>query len=357
MNYIIGFIKNLFRKKYDTGLLPDLRLPEDKKKDFLHEEISADSALSEYGKKENVKTYPPTSQYSTLSCVAHANTLNLGIENEIEGEGFVALSPAFFYRYRVGYPSGGMSGDDAGKIAKNIGACKYEMLKTPYNEIDINNVVITPEMIENAKIYRARNYVSISQYNDIDVINSILSQGKAITIMIYATVREWAQVYPTIMDNVSPNSAPIRHAICALPNSGFIENGKRYITIQDSSPFGGISIRYVSEDFIRQRCFYANYFLNLKNEPIGDKPRYTFSHILSLGMNNEDIRNLQLCLAYEGIHPKNACTGLFGGITLKSVNEFQLKYKEDILYPGGRKTPTGIVGMYTIAKLNQLYSK
>ena len=61
---------------------------------------------------------------------------------------------------------------------------------------------------------------------------------------------------------------------------------------------------------------------------------------------------LQDCLKYEGVFPSNAdSTGLFGAITKKAVQDFQLKYA--ITTVGS--TGYGRVGPKTRAQLNLLY--
>lgn len=359
-NYILRF----FTKKIDTGVRPDNRHFEDKKKDFLHEEIVADATMAVYRTKQEVlpitTKYPKENQYTTLSCVAHGDTLALGIDNEIEGNGYVRLSKAAYYRLRSNYPGGGMNGDDSGQIGTKFAAPLFEVLPTPVSEERINQVVVTSEMIEKAKPYRAKNYVRISECRDIDILASVASQGKGVPIMIYATEKEWSQEYPKILSNISPGSAPIRHEVCILPNANFIENGVKYVTIQDSAHFGGLTIRYLSEDFIKQRVFYAKYFLNLENTPAPvekEKPKHKFTQQLKFGMKNDEVLWLQKCLQYDGLFPSNVTpTGLFAGITLKAVKDFQNKYASEILAPLGLFSPTGIVGNATNAKLNRLFN-
>ena len=361
---MLNFILNLFAKKHNTGVLIDNRHPEEKKKDYLHEEIVADASLSVYRTKEDIlpitKKYYKENQYMTLSCVAHGDTLALGIDNELEGNGYVRLSKAFFYRLRVGYPGGGMNGDNAGQIAVNYASPRYEMLPTPNTEQGINTVSVSDSMYIDAKQYRAKAYVRINNCKDIGVLNSVASQGKAIPMMIYATTREWAQEYPKVLDKVIPEYAPIRHEVCILPNSGFIENGVKYVAVQDSAWFGGLNIRFLSEDFIKQRCFYAKYFVNLQNISVpiaSSKPFHTFTQSMKFGDTNNEVRWLQTCLQYEGLFPKNITpTGFFGGLTLKAVNEFQKKYAAEILLPLGLLASTGFVGSATIKKLNQLFA-
>ena len=353
------FIRSLFIKKFNTGANLDFRTEDEKKRDFLHEEIAYGAQYSVYKtKNDEVKTYPARDQKKTSACVAFATALVLGIDNEGEGEGFVDLSPAFIYKQRANFPAEGMIGNDSGDVAKDSGACLEKTLPTPSTEAAINSISIPMRAKEEAHTYKAKNYVTIANNTDIDVINSVLSQGKAVKIFIYGTLDEWGREYPIVKGIVNFAYAPIRHCVTALPYSGFKDAiGKRYIWIQDSYPFGGIFYRKVSEDWIAQRCYFAQYHVNLKNEIIDTKPKHEFTISMQFGDQSEEVKWLQRCLAYEGLFPSNIePTGYFGGLTLKAVNDFQLKYMAEILRPAGYTNPTGVVGPRTMIKLNTLYS-
>ncbi len=352
---MFNFIKNLFATKYYTGVAEDFRFESERQKDWLHEEIASGPIFSVWGKKEDAKKYPLENQFATESCVAHAGTLAMGIDNELEGGGFVRLSKVLPYRLRVNYPSGGMILSDMGKLARDYGSCPFDELPTPSEEYQINQKTISQANKDHAAPYKAKNFVQIQNCNDIDVLNSVASQGKGVVLLIYATRNEWAREYPTTSDNISLPNAPIRHGVCILPHSGFIENGVKYVCIQDSVAEWGRQYRYLSEDFINKRSYGAMYFINLQNQIIDTKPKHIFTTRMRYGDNNQEVEWLQKCLTYEGLFIGNP-TGYFGGITLKAVNDFQNKYAADILIPNGLTQPTGIVGEATLKKLNQLFN-
>jgi len=79
-----------------------------------------------------------------------------------------------------------------------------------------------------------------------------------------------------------------------------------------------------------------------------------FVRRLRLGDEGEDVRELQRILYREKLFPFPWATTIFGTITEESVKKFQLKYKDEILKPHGLTVPTGIVGDFTIKKLNTL---
>lgn len=350
------WLKSLFLQKYRTGVAIDDRFIEEKQRDWLHEEIAYGPQYSKWDNdKSQIKKYILENQYRTESCVAHAGSLALGIDNELEGLDFIRLSKAFIYRQRSNYPQGGMILADMGSISKNIGSCDYDLCPTPLTEGEINSTLITKQMTRNADAYRAKNYVQILNCSDIDTLNSVISQGKAVVILIYANRREWITDYPQVLDYISLSDAPIRHSVCVLPKSGFIEADKKYIAVQDSVTFWGNQIKYLSEDFIKTRCYGAMYFVNLQNPIIETKPIHRFNLIMKYGSAGEEVAWLQKCLAYEGLFAGQP-TGFFGGISLKAVNDFQKKYAGEILLPLGLQQPTGIVGNSTIVQLNKLFA-
>lgn len=88
-----------------------------------------------------------------------------------------------------------------------------------------------------------------------------------------------------------------------------------------------------------------------------DNFKYTFTKALSYKMTNSDVVALQHCLKIDGEFPATvAFTGYFGDVTFAAVKAFQAKYRDEILTPAGLTQPTGIVGFYTLKKLNSLFS-
>jgi ABC-type transport system substrate-binding protein len=82
---------------------------------------------------------------------------------------------------------------------------------------------------------------------------------------------------------------------------------------------------------------------------------FTFKSVLNVGSQNNEVTELQKCLAkYPGIYPGGEVTGYFGNKTKAAVIKFQEKYKEEILEPIGLSSGTGKVGGQTIDKLNEI---
>jgi hypothetical protein len=78
-----------------------------------------------------------------------------------------------------------------------------------------------------------------------------------------------------------------------------------------------------------------------------------FTEIIKYNDKNQNVINLQTC--FKNKYPElyqGSASGWFGPLTLKAVKLFQEKYRDEILTPAGFSKSTGIVGNYTIKKLN-----
>ncbi len=84
-------------------------------------------------------------------------------------------------------------------------------------------------------------------------------------------------------------------------------------------------------------------------------PAFQFKKDLKLGSNNDEVTELQKCLAKDlEIYPEGTVSGYFGEKTKEAVIRFQKKYKDEILTPSGLTSGNGIVSKKTREKLNEL---
>ncbi|MEO0225303.1 MAG: fibronectin type III domain-containing protein, partial [candidate division WOR-3 bacterium] len=89
---------------------------------------------------------------------------------------------------------------------------------------------------------------------------------------------------------------------------------------------------------------------------------FKFSRALKFGMNNQDIKYLQILLNLDpdtkltdyGYGSPGNETTYFGILTRNAIIRFQEKYKDEILKPLNLNKGTGFVGSYTINRLNKL---
>lgn len=330
---MFNFIKSLFQKKHPTGLIPDPRPVSEKELDYLHEEIAGDVVPVYKVGMTNLNHYPEENQNFTSSCVAHGVTLGAT-------KGSPRLSKMFTYRQRANFPLEGMWLQNAGEILKNTGACLYQTLPNTNLESEANNIVISDATKKEAADHKVTNYIQI-QNPTIDKIASVINQGYPVAIIIYGSIKEWSKEFPTLEDNPTMANAAVRHCIAAV--DAFTIGNTKYLKIQDSAWFGGYKVRYLSEDFIKARCYGAMYTITLEPATY-PKPNHVFTYDIGQRDSGPEVVWLQKRLQYEGTFPKTQdCTGLFAGITLKAVKDYQTRYG----IPS-----TGFVGPITRRRLN-----
>jgi len=362
---------NLFKKKVKmiSGVLPDIRIKEEKNKDYLTEEILVMVTPLNWipweswkAKLENIKMLfeiKVNNQNNVGSCAAQALSLLLSILNWIEDKIFIILSSKPVYGRRKNKPSPGMYMDDVGNIGITYATVPEVLYPSPNDtEENMSNLDDYISAFESmAKVLRAKNYFWLYQTKDIDSFAQILSLGKPIVLTVVFGDGEFDKMVPEV------KSVPVKygHAITILPNAYFTYQGKKAVLIQNSwgdfRYYGGRQI--LTEDwFIKNRVICGMWFEDLNNLAVFNsdiaKPKYHFANDLYVGMQNSEVAMLQRCLGYEKdddgyIFPLyQSPTGYFGGITRNAVKRFQIKY--------GIEPVLGYCGPKTRTKLNKLFS-
>lgn len=330
------------------GIAIDPRTQEEKAKDFQHEELFAGAPEPKWDERDP-KKYPIFNQNGSSACVANAVAKILALDEIVEGRAFCDLSRRDIYVRRSNKPGGGMWLPNALDIARKHGATLEELVPSEFkHEADMNLMDgITAETDEIAKKYRSNGYVELPV--NIDAIAAITSQGKGVLLGFRFDYDEWTDV-----PKVNPDSQKkCGHGVAAVDN--ILKNGKKYIVIDDSwgPKKAKHGQRLISEEFLKARCFYAGYTLNLvesetDNEEV--RPRHTFKVQMKRGDKNADVEALQDVLKYEGMFPLNVdSTGLYGPTTQRGVFAFQKKYV-------GSNNKGVQVGPKTLQKLNEKYS-
>jgi hypothetical protein len=341
-------------ENFNSGAKIDERPPLAQAKDYSHLEVGSTSSTIWHTKAEAEVTgtlYLKRDQKSTSSCGAHATELALSIDTGVLHE------QAFIYRERINYPSEGMFHWDTGDILYKLGACEY--LGINKTEKDYNAYIPTSSQLANAKSFSGRSYIILE--NDkftIDDIAFILNNLKRpLRLHVYWNDNQWSTRTPISSANLLPNNAKYHHFVTALPNSAYIENGKKYFIIQDSAWFGGFNVRTLGEDWVNNQTYAGIYQLPLSIKPITKTVsfHYVFTQDLDVGSRNLDVIKLQYALQELGYFPSDIVpTGYFGGITRQAVKDFQKAYFNAILQAVGLKTPTGFFGSSTRKQLNKL---
>jgi len=362
------------------GALLDNRPLEAKIKDInITELVSSAAPVSWKEKKESdFRKFPEQNQDGSFSCVAQTIKKLGGINLFLKEGKYVEFSATPIYQARSNKPGGGMIGVEAFDIWKRDGLT-LEALVPSYKMNDSQMDAAAVEQYEKdiAKIFSIGGHVGIGNGDFETVASTIQQTGKGVMVWFYFTEAEWRTKYPKIIDktlNLYLEST-LKHSVTAV-DFGLI-NGKKYIKIEDSAQFGGISERWVDEEFFLARNFFTRYPMNFKfqdgNTPTPNKPKYTFTkplefialadngNILDLGKHEaqkKDVIALQDILKYEGLFPSNvSSTGYYGATTAKAVYAFQVKHQVaplnelDVIVPKG-----GRVGTKTITVLNNLYS-
>lgn len=342
----------MFWNKKGTGLLPDTRTDEEKKKDFSSSELLLGGVVWE-DRLSKVPSFPIFDQDGSGSCVAQSMTKALGILNFLEEGFFVHLSARDFYTRRYS-GNAGMNFYDAAQIAQQHGATLEQLMPSQKLGEDAMNKTddrtATSEFI--GKLFRVKNFIAIP-FN-IDKVAEILALNKPVTLGFRFTYDEWNRDMPVLLSS----NPTLGHGVCAVPNGYTLYKGKKCIVIEDSwgTGYGVNGRRYVPEDFFNERCIAAWYFEDINNLAQFNhipKPLYTFTKEMGLGDTNDEVRHLQETLAT--IQDKDgylfpltniSATGYFGGITRQAVIRFQtLK---------GIVPVAGYVGPKTLSELNKL---
>lgn len=337
--------------------LIDTRPREEKDKDYDHRELAFSAIPADYTTRAKAtkiaKQYLLENQGATSSCAAHAGARCLAIlACKLQ---YQRLSPAFIYRQRFNLPDLGMYVYDLGNIGRKFGACPYDMLPTPKTEKEINAVVITDEMRKAAEAFRGSDSITINTKNIEDYANVANNLELPVTVFVWGSVKEWSKEVPEVLEQtLTLENAAIRHLVAIVPKTAHVYKKKKYVTILDSSPFGKIYIRHVSEDYFTKRTVCGLYWLKKPEVQKGKLPKYTFTKDLWVGCIGEDVRMLQEALRSLGFFTYPESTGYFGGITRKAVEDFQSAYANKILKAVGLSKPTGYFGASTRKQLNAI---
>lgn len=325
------------------GVVEDPRSEDKKSQDFKYDGLVASAIPVVWEEKDIIKSYLIKNQDGSSSCVAQATSKLLGIHEVVEGKEYKNLSPKFIYTRRSNYPSGGMWFQNALDIAVKSGSCLEESLPSDTKGESFMND--KSQEVESCAVealkYKAKNYIALPI--DINKIAEVIEQGYAVLLGFRFDYNEWTD-YPFL----DPNSKLECHHGVAGVDKLLIKRVK-HLTIDDSwgPGYGKGGVRFISEEFLNARCTYAGYLTSLVYEPQDEEFHYQWLRSMRFyGVSNvkKDVLALQKALQVRGYFPMNGkLDGIFGGITLKAVKDFQKSYalKAD-----------GIVGPKTLLVLN-----
>lgn len=310
------------------GALPDVRPQKERDKDYNAKELaSAHHVVSFRHSKPTKLGATLYSQEYTSSCVAHA------ILTQLEYEGLIKPSPKGYsqllnYRKRQYYPNPGAWAVDLYERLRE-GQHKHSVapVKPKHREAEANQL---PYLV-GEKMMPEFNYFSITDYKSVP---GEVSSGKAVVVFIWATNAEWSKEYVTVIEpDLKLEGAYVRHAVCLMPNGDFKEKEGEWLTVHDSAGFGGRHLRYISKDFLLNRCYYASKVYPKNNIPNPEPPVTTLPTVpCEFKQESKDVRNLQGYLIREGYLDSQYQTGYYGVLTAKALLEWQLVHYKEFNY-------------------------
>lgn len=352
----------------------DTRPEEAKQKDVHIAEVVASAAPVEWVEKKKWRTFPKQFQSSSGSCVAQTAKKLAGI-NIFNKEGrYLELSATSIYQERSNKPEGGMIGVEAFDIWKDKGI-SLEALVPSQEMSDAQMDALKIEQYERdiGKFFSISGHVGIPVADFETVASVIQATQRGVMVWFYFNNKEWSREIPIVLDPSLDRYAAgtMRHSVAAV-DFGLIK-GKKYLKIEDSAPFGGLSERWISEDFFKARNFFTRYSSTFKFEGgITPPPPSTFKFAKPLVFipwddakgqpadmvlheaQKADVIKLQDFLKAKGAFPANqSSTGYYGSLTAKGVYQLQVQWQVAPLDELNAIAPLGgRVGSKTIAAFN-----
>jgi hypothetical protein len=375
MKSLLNFLFN--RPKPIQDALLDTRSPEDKAKDYLDIEFAYGTEDYDWKEETTFVDTPffPHNQAMSLSCVALSWVIWLE-EFWARAGRQVVTSRKDGYFWRWNKPSGGMTADDSIRMARRGIALESQVPSQGLGETAMNTpYALTQEILRERAKNKIKAGVYITQCRDIDAIAKASRHSPVSLFVFFDTPlqwQEWWTTFPKVLKTVDLYApATSRHHI-SVPSSlaykvegGVLINGVKHIKIQDSAQLGSGrgrhgNVRYLSEDFIKTRCYTAYYAIPddsmIKANPPKKKIVWDGKRNLRVGMVGDDVKKLQQILQIKGFFNFPNPTGYFGGITRRAVIDYQNANADTILKPLGLKSGTGFVGLSTRAQLEKDYS-
>lgn len=345
-------------ENFNTGLILDPRKKSEKKKDWKDIELAGSTVVG-WEEKTKWTSYTKRNQGSSFTCVAQAFAKALEVNNVYDEARKVVFS-ASFYEERANKGEG-MWLQDAMQILKNNRFTTEKRIPSQNinsdAQIEKNHRELWDDAIDGAiaSKYGIEAYTEIVNHTDIDTIAGHIQAKRTPVIIVWAEGKEYKEFPSVLNKNLNIYTASIRHAITAV-DYGLID-GVKHLKVEDSAHFGGFSSRWISEDFLKARCYGAGVTFDKDNNYKPQEITYNFKRVMVFGERSADVKILQDVLKLEGFFPVTTeSTGYYGEITKKAVEKFQYHHQVasiwELVIVGGKR-----VGGKTLAVLNERYNK
>lgn len=311
--------------------------------------------------QENIRVFGVQDQKSKSDCVAETRRKLKRIMLKVNKGIDLDFSSVAFYRKRSNYPAEGMAAYDAIALDRKTGMTLDALVPSDVVTTEVSANALNPDKYNDdvAKVFTTSDNDVIFTPGDLDTIaGTIQKTRKGVMIWIYATIAEWSQLVPTIQTPLQGPTDPqavVIHSVTAIEPSLF--QGAKGLWIDDSAHFGGLARRFVTEDFLKARNWFASYPISFKFDVSATyKPVYHFLKDLEFSpifSTDPDVVALQNVLKYEGFMPTNVdSTGYFGALTLDAVKKLQAAHN----ITTSENTGYGRVGPLTRKYLNDNYA-
>jgi hypothetical protein len=311
------------------SVIKDPRPVEKKERDYKTSDLVGDTFVNWQEKKwEDLKSYTPREQSSSLSCMAQAAVKGYEIIRFIKDSIISVYSAHPPYRYRYNFPQGGMWLQNLLDIMKKKG--------TTLESLDVSQNIGEQQMNRDITVetpYKISGYGFPDKQNNIDDIALAIEKFGHCLILIHANGSEW-----TAEPVYNGGAINFGHGICAVDY--YLENGVKKIKIEDSTGSyntvdkkGG---RKLTADYLSKRCSGSGYMLF-------EEYKYIFTTYMRKGFISNEIKELQKRLNSElGI--LLVVDGNFGSKTDVAVKNYQKAHNLMV---------DGLVGAKTRAELNK----
>jgi len=337
-------IKQLWGPKF-RDIISDPRTEEEKMLDYKYGEDVVLTMGAPATKR--IKTLPikPLDQSRTSACVAYSAMHARDLQ-----EGVTMRDPLPWYRTRRNYSGPGMFLKDGLSLMAHAEPVSPEMAP-PISESFANSMPLVPVMSDKRK--EDYEYVSIKAY-DTDAVIASVTSGNPTMIGFYSTGNEWDEEME-VKDFTTQATAPVRHAVIALPNSYHTHNGKQWVSVIDSFPNKGHFLRHISIDFLKERMFFGGGFYHrapVRKKKVTAQPL----NFCRYGQRNDGVLELQRFLTQVGLMSTVHNTGYYGNITAKAVLTWQLANVDTVNKWQLDQWKGYYWGPASVKKFNELYS-
>ena len=318
---VLEFLKQVLDVLVNGRLVDDVAVdtrPEfEKSKDYIY---GQDIQLPGAAVSKRIKKLPivPYDQQRTSACgaysAAHARKLEDGMETY----------PPLWYRTRTNYPGLGMYIKDVLELIAYAVRTEYNGLAPDILTEEFVNLLPKKDVLAKD---RNREYFTIKPF-DVDGVFEAVSAGHPTLVTFFCTDNEWDfEMIPK--DTVFASTARVRHYVVAIPNSVHSNGGHEWVSVVDSSPNKGHSLRHIRKDFLEKRMYLGGGFV--KERKVVDAPTLEFpTWRCEYGQKNNAVLVLQKYLVSQGLLSPEHTTSYYGNITANAVLRWQMENRVGI---------------------------